>query len=104
MYCDTCIVIRIISSDSMIKLKYSLLQTEEEFLSGLTQDSPDDSVGGHDDDEEEEDDSEDSEEDEEQEHKNSQNVVKRSQSSHVGVDRRADVGAIVNSLMQEGEN
>uniref|UniRef100_A0A3B3CT90 Timeless circadian clock n=2 Tax=Oryzias melastigma TaxID=30732 RepID=A0A3B3CT90_ORYME len=76
--------------------------TEEEFLSGLTQDSPDDSVGGHDDDEEEEDDSEDSEEDEEQEHKNSQNVVKRSQSSHVGVDRRADVGAIVNSLMQEG--
>uniref|UniRef100_A0A3P9L7Q8 Timeless circadian regulator n=1 Tax=Oryzias latipes TaxID=8090 RepID=A0A3P9L7Q8_ORYLA len=73
--------------------------TEEEFLSGLTQD---DSADGHEDDEEDDDESGDSEEDEEQERENSQNVGKRSQSSHVRVAGRADVGAIVNSLVQEG--
>lgn len=61
-------------------------------------------MDGHYDDEEDDDESGDSEEDEEQDRENSQNVGKRSQSSHVRVAGRADVGAIVNSLVQEGEN
>ncbi|XP_040014377.1 protein timeless homolog [Xiphias gladius] len=77
--------------------------TEEEFLAGLTQGSPDDSVD-RDDEEDGEDESEDSEEeeDEEQEREESQNGIRRSQSMHSTVERRADVGTMVNALLLKG--
>ncbi|XP_040890183.1 protein timeless homolog [Toxotes jaculatrix] len=76
--------------------------TEEEFLAGLTQGSPDDSVD-RDDEEDGEDESEESEEeDEEQEREESQNGLRRSQSTHSRVERRADVGTMVNALQQQG--
>ncbi|XP_008305173.1 protein timeless homolog [Stegastes partitus] len=77
--------------------------TEEEFLAELTQGFPDDSVDT-DDEDEREDESEDSEEedDEEQEREKSQNGGRRSQSMHSTVERRADVGAMVHALHQEG--
>lgn len=72
-------------------------QTEEEFLAGLTQELPDDSV----DRDHEEDESEDSEEEEEEdgEREESQNGIRRSHS----VERRTDVVAMVTALQQEGE-
>ncbi|XP_070815087.1 protein timeless homolog [Chaetodon trifascialis] len=81
--------------------------TEEEFLEGLTQDFPDDSVD-RDDEDEGEDESEESEEEEgeEQEREKSQNGGRRSQSLsqslHSPVERRADIGAMVRALQQEG--
>ncbi|XP_035517509.1 protein timeless homolog [Morone saxatilis] len=75
--------------------------TEEEFLEGLTQDFPDDSVD-RDDEDEEEDECEESEEEEDQEQEKSQNGGRRSQSLHSQVERRADVGNMVLTLQQEG--
>ena len=81
-----------------------MLQTEEEFLFELTQDLPDDSVDRDDEDErEDESEFEDSEEDEELEREKSQNGQQSSQSLHLTVERRADVGAIACTLQQEGE-
>uniref|UniRef100_A0A665TTC1 Timeless circadian clock n=1 Tax=Echeneis naucrates TaxID=173247 RepID=A0A665TTC1_ECHNA len=73
--------------------------SEEEFLAGLTQGSPDDSVG-RDDEEDGENESEESEEEEEREE--SLNGQRRSQSMHSTVERKADVGNTVNALHQEG--
>ncbi|XP_019942307.2 protein timeless homolog isoform X2 [Paralichthys olivaceus] len=75
--------------------------TEEEFLAELTQGAPDDSMD-RDEEEDEEDESEESEEDEEQEREKSQNVMRKSQSAHTPVERRADVGAMVTALHQGG--
>lgn len=75
--------------------------TEEEFLAEISRDALDDSVD-RDDEDEAEDDSEDSEIDEEATRENSQNSGKKSQSSHLTVEKRADMGAIVNVLHEEG--
>ncbi|GAA6215663.1 protein timeless homolog [Lates japonicus] len=74
--------------------------TEEEFLAELTQGSPDDSIDR--DDEEDESEESEAEEDEEQEKEESQNGIRRSQGMHSTVERRADVGTMVNALQQEG--
>ncbi|XP_023284095.1 protein timeless homolog, partial [Seriola lalandi dorsalis] len=76
--------------------------TEEEFLVGLTQGSPDDSMDR--DDEEDESEESDEEEDEEHEREESQNSARRSQSMNSTVERRADVGTMVNALQQEGRS
>lgn len=80
------------------------LKTEEEFLEGLTQGFPDDSLG-RDDEDEGEDESEESEEetDGEREADRSQNGGRRSQSLQSPVERRADLGSLVSALQQEGE-
>ncbi|XP_033995329.1 protein timeless homolog [Trematomus bernacchii] len=70
--------------------------TEEDFLDELTQGFPDDPV---DRDDEEEDESEESEEDEEQDR---ENRGRKSQSLNSSVERRPDVGNMVNTLQQEG--
>uniref|UniRef100_A0A8P4G0B4 Timeless circadian clock n=1 Tax=Dicentrarchus labrax TaxID=13489 RepID=A0A8P4G0B4_DICLA len=75
--------------------------TEEEFLEGLTQGYPDDSVD-RDDEDEGDDECEESEEEEDQEQEKSQNGGRRSQGLHSPVERRADVGTMVLSLQQEG--
>nr|XP_019942307.1 PREDICTED: protein timeless homolog isoform X2 [Paralichthys olivaceus] len=75
--------------------------TEEEFLAELTQGAPDDSMD-RDEEEDEEDESEESDEDEEQEREKSQNVMRKSQSAHTPVERRADVGTMVTALHQGG--
>ncbi|KAG7218479.1 hypothetical protein INR49_009356 [Caranx melampygus] len=74
----------------------SVPQTEEEFLAGLTQEFPDDSVDRDD----EEDESEESEEEEDEgyEREESQNGVRSSHS----VERRADIVTMVTALQQEG--
>lgn len=54
-------------------------------------------------DDEEEDESEESEEDEEQDRETSQNRGRKSQSLNSSVERRPDVGNMVNTLQQEGE-
>ncbi|XP_023279240.1 protein timeless homolog [Seriola lalandi dorsalis] len=79
--------------------------TEEEFLVGLTQGSPDDSMD-RDDEEDGEDESEESDEEEDEEHEReeSQNSARRSQSMNSTVERRADVGTMVNALQQEGRS
>lgn len=84
-------------------LLHSLPQTEDEFLDGLTQGSPEDPGDRDDEDEEEEGESEDDEEDEEQERETSQNGGRRSQSLHSTAERRPDVGNMVYALQQEGE-
>ncbi|CAK6955724.1 protein timeless homolog [Scomber scombrus] len=77
--------------------------TEEDFLSGLTQEFPDDLVDRDDDeDASEESEEEEEEEEEEQEREKSQNGGRRSQSLQSPVERRADVGAMVSNLHQEG--
>ncbi|KAM7401954.1 hypothetical protein PAMP_017231 [Pampus punctatissimus] len=73
--------------------------TEEEFLSGLTQEFPDDPVDR--DDEEDESEESEKEEEEEQEREESQNG-RRSHSLQSTVERRADVGTMVSTLHQEG--
>lgn len=80
------------------------LKTEEEFLEGLTQGFPDESMD-RDDEDEGEDESEESEEetDGEREADKSQNGGRRNQSLHSPVERRADVGSMVSALQQEGE-
>lgn len=84
---------------------YFLPQSEEEFLSGLTQEFPDDSVDRDDEDEDESEESEEEEEEEEeQERKESQHRGRRSQSLQSAVERRADVGSMVFTLHQEGQN
>uniref|UniRef100_A0A8D3BMD0 Timeless circadian clock n=1 Tax=Scophthalmus maximus TaxID=52904 RepID=A0A8D3BMD0_SCOMX len=75
--------------------------TEDEFLAELTQGWPDDSMD-RDDEEDGEDESEEGEGDEEPEREESENGVRRSQSVHSTVERRADVGAMVTALQQEG--
>ncbi|KAM7422367.1 hypothetical protein PAMA_010430 [Pampus argenteus] len=76
--------------------------TEEEFLSGLTQEFPDDSVDRDDeDDESEESEKEEEEEEEEQEGEEPQNG-RRGHSLQSTVERRADVGTMVSTLHQEG--
>ncbi|XP_062255221.1 protein timeless homolog isoform X1 [Platichthys flesus] len=75
--------------------------TEEEFLSELTQGDLDDSMD-KDEEEDGEDESEESEEDEEQEREESPNHVRKSQSVHAPVERRADVGTMVTALHQGG--
>lgn len=55
-----------------------------------------------DDEEDGEDESEEGEGDEEPEREESENGVRRSQSVHSTVERRADVGAMVTALQQEG--
>ncbi|XP_070758928.1 protein timeless homolog isoform X2 [Enoplosus armatus] len=81
--------------------------TEEEFLEGLTQGFPEDPVDRDDEDvegdeSEESEEEEDEEQDEEEEREKSQNGGRRSQSLHSPVERRADVGAMVYALQQEG--
>ncbi|XP_053172566.1 protein timeless homolog [Scomber japonicus] len=78
--------------------------TEEDFLSGLTQEFPDDLVD-RDDDEDASEESEEEEEEEEEEQereKSKKNGRRRSQSVQSPVERRADVGAMVSNLHQEG--
>lgn len=80
-----------------------LLQTEEEFLEGLTSSFADDTLESNDE-AEEEDKSDESEEegDEEEERVNSQNGG-RSKSLHLPLERRADVVSMVYALKNEGE-
>lgn len=80
-----------------------LLQTEEEFLAGLTQDLQDDPLNRDDDDDESDDESDDGEEDGAQEREKSQNVEKRSPNFPLTIKRRADIGSMVNALQQEGK-
>ncbi|XP_026163887.1 protein timeless homolog isoform X2 [Mastacembelus armatus] len=72
--------------------------TEEEFLTGLTQDFPEDCVVRDD----EEDESEESEEEEDEEQGKEESQNGRSQSMHSTVGRRTDVDAMVNELQQDG--
>ncbi|KAG7494069.1 hypothetical protein JOB18_022312 [Solea senegalensis] len=82
--------------------------TEEEFLTGLTQGSPNDSVDRDDDDDDEEveDESEESEDEEDEEQtrgaKSQNGSMRKSQSMVSTGERRADVGTMVNALQQEG--
>ncbi|XP_077430507.1 protein timeless homolog isoform X2 [Vanacampus margaritifer] len=73
--------------------------SEEDFLSGITQDFPDEPLNG----EEDEDESEESEEEDDQEMEERQNGgSRRSQSLLSNGERRADVGAMVTMLHKEG--
>lgn len=82
-----------------------LLQTEEEFLAGLTQDLQDDPLDRDDDDDDDEsdDESDDGEEAGDQEREKSQNVEKRSPNFPLTIKSRADIGSMVNALQQEGK-
>uniref|UniRef100_A0A3Q2P483 Timeless circadian clock n=1 Tax=Fundulus heteroclitus TaxID=8078 RepID=A0A3Q2P483_FUNHE len=74
--------------------------TEEEFLTGVTQGFPDDSVD-QDDEDEEDVESEDSEEDG-NERETPQPVRRRSQNFNLTAERRADISTMVNALQRDG--
>lgn len=83
----------------LLKLINVSQQTEEDFLSGLTQGFPDDSV-----EEDREDESEESDEEEDEEPgEESQNDRRQNQSIHSTVERRTDIQSMVITLQQEGE-
>lgn len=79
-------------------------QTEEDFLTELTQGFPDDPVD-MDDEDERENESEESEEEEDEEHERekSQNGGSSPQSMHSTAERRSDVSQMVHALYQQGE-
>ncbi|XP_067361897.1 protein timeless homolog isoform X2 [Channa argus] len=76
--------------------------TEEEFLAGLTQGFTDESVYRNDEEEREDESEESEEEDEDQGRKESQTNLRKSPSLHSPVERRTDLGTMLNMLQQEG--
>lgn len=84
-----------------------MLQTEEEFLAGLTNDFTEDPMDRDDDEDEEEDEDESEESDEEVEEegrKESGDGGRKSKSIDSSVGKSADVGSMVLALQKEGES